>query len=94
MGRTLLSAASDVNVPSLKTTSKVIATAELRSAGQPRAAVSTWLVVPDAFLPLTKVAGKPIANFLGTPYCQRGDVYPSILTESRPAGLVMAVTDF
>src|SRR6476660_7408573 len=43
---------------------------------------------------LTKVAGKPIANFLGTPYCQRGDVYPSILTESRPAGLVMAVTDF
>jgi len=22
------------------------------------------------------------------------DVYPSILTESRPAGLVMAVTDF
>ena len=43
-----------------------------------------------SLLPLTKVAGKPIANFLGPPYCQRGDVYPSILTESRPAGLVMA----
>jgi hypothetical protein len=45
-------------------------------------------------LPLTKVAGKLIANFLRPAYCQCGDVYPSILTESRPAGLVMAVTDF
>jgi len=44
--------------------------------------------------PLTKVAGKLIAIFLRLTYCQRGDVYPSILTESRPAGLVMAVTDF
>src|SRR6266705_1935085 len=50
---------------------------------------STWVK-----LPLTKVAGKPIANFLGSPYCQRGDTSPSIQTESRPAGLVMAVTDF
>ena len=46
-------------------------------------------VVADVFR-LTKVAGKPIANFLRSAYCQRGDVYPSILTESRPAGLVMA----
>jgi len=44
--------------------------------------------------PITKVAGKLIANFLRPAYCQCGEVYPSILTESRPAGLVMAVTDF
>jgi hypothetical protein len=40
--------------------------------------------------PLTKVAGKLIAIFLRSTYCQCGEVYPSILTESRPAGLVMA----
>ena len=49
-------------------------------------------VVPE--FPLTKVAGKRIAIFLRPAYCQCGEVYPSIHTESRPAGLVMAVTDF
>jgi hypothetical protein len=61
--------------------------AELRFAGQPKALVSTQPL-------LTKVAGKLIAIFLRLTSCQCRDVYPSILTESRPAGLVMAVTDF
>jgi hypothetical protein len=68
--------------------------AELRSATQPGAAVPSWFLPISSTEPLTKVAGKRSANFLRRPYCQRGDVYPSILTESRPAGLVMAVTDF
>ena len=59
-----------------------------------RFVILRWLMGLCRKSPLTKVAGKRIANFLRPPYCQCGDVYPSILTESRPAGLVMAVTDF
>jgi len=57
-----------------------------------RVVCGLWVIAGSS--PLTKVAGKLIAIFLRPTYCQCGDVYPSILTESRPAGLVMAVTDF
>ena len=91
--RTLLSAAFDFDVQHAKNSRSAANLCGASLARQPRAAVPTWLG-PASKSSLTKVAGKPIANFLGPPYCQCGDVYPSILTESRPAGLVMAVTDF
>jgi hypothetical protein len=43
---------------------------------------------------LTKVAGKPSANYLRPPSCETPEISLASNTESRPARLVMVVTDF
>jgi hypothetical protein len=45
-------------------------------------------------IPCLAPAGNLIANFLSSPSCQAMHLSPSIQTESRPATLVMVVTDF
>jgi hypothetical protein len=42
----------------------------------------------------TKVAGKPDANYLCNPSCETLPISLASKVESRPAKLVMAVTDF
>jgi hypothetical protein len=42
----------------------------------------------------TKVAGKPSANYLRSPSCETLGISLASNTESRPARLVMVVTDF